>query len=82
MTASDKLFSSKLSVSVDFGQPTKVLGGASETYIKDDNGKAMEFNSIAHALNFMASYGYKLEQTYTAQVRDDLEVVHYVMRRE
>jgi hypothetical protein len=50
--ATGKLFSTKVSISVDYGQETKFWHR--EETIKDEQGKVINFNSVIDALNYMA----------------------------
>ncbi|MGQ2984005.1 hypothetical protein [Flavobacterium sp.] len=77
-----KLFSSRLRAMVDYGQPVKGFTAASERYVKNDEGKPMEFNSVAHILNFFSPYGYKLQEVYTVREDEATDKVVYVMGRE
>ena len=55
----------KITVLVDYGQPTK-LDGNVEKLLRDSTGKKMEFNSLIDALNFMSENGYELAHPYGA----------------
>jgi hypothetical protein len=57
-----RLLSNKINVEVDYGTETKFW---SDTRMKDDEGKAVKFNSVADILNFMSKQGWEL---ITAQV--------------
>ena len=55
-----KYMSSKVKVSIDIGQRTKLMSSNNDTArLKDKNGEVLVFNSIIDALNFMAAYGYE-----------------------
>lgn len=71
-------FSTKFRLLVDYGQATKK---DSEKFVRDANGEPIIFNSIAHALNFMADYGYKLDEIYEVRIREDWRQKRYVLRR-
>ena len=77
-----KLFSSRLKAMVDYGQPVKGFTAASERYVRNDEGKPMEFNSVAHMLNFFSPYGYQLQEVYTVREDETTDKVVYVLRRE
>ncbi len=47
-------------VEISFGEKTR-----STTYLRDDYGKRINFNSMIEALNYMAKRGWRLESTYT-----------------
>lgn len=58
------LFSSKVNVQIDFGQETKFF---SDTRLVGKDGKAITFNSMVDALNYMAALGWELEEAYVVQ---------------
>jgi len=53
-----RMLSTKISIIVDYGQPTKLMSIRAETLL-DENGREKEFNSLIDALNFMSIYGYE-----------------------
>jgi len=61
LTATSNLFSSKISVYVDFGQETSLL---SDDRLVDENGNILLFNSMIDAMNYMSTLGWEFEQTY------------------
>lgn len=62
ITVLPRLMSNKINVEVDYGGDTKFF---SDTRMKDDEGKAVKFNSVADILNYMSKEGWEL---VTAQV--------------
>ena len=60
-----RLLSNKINVELDYGTETKFW---SDTRMRDDEGKAVKFNSVADILNFMSKQGWEL---ITAQVYFD-----------
>ena len=58
------LFSSKVNVQIDFGQETKFF---SDTRLVGKDGKAITFNSMVDAVNYMATLGWNFEQAYVVQ---------------
>ncbi len=60
-----KALSNKVTINIDFGQSTKLLGSSKKQFsILDEDNKKVEFNSMIDALNFMTKNGYKFEQAY------------------
>tara|TARA_A100001015_G_C14756824_1_gene619807 strand:+ start:30 stop:380 length:351 start_codon:yes stop_codon:yes gene_type:complete len=60
-----KALSNKVTINIDFGQSTKLLGSSKKQFsILDKDNKKVEFNSMIDALNFMTKNGYKFEQAY------------------
>jgi len=64
LTAEPQLFSSKVKVSIDFGQSTSWLGGMNESMIVDKNGKEIKFNSMIDAMNYLGQFGWRFAQAY------------------
>ena len=77
LTTEEQNFSTKFKLLVDYGQAAKK---DSEKFVRDANGEPIIFNSIAHALNFMADYGYELDEVYEVRIREDWRQKRYVMR--
>jgi hypothetical protein len=77
--ATSKLFSTKVTVSVDFGQETS-FWRYNDGRIKDEQGKVVNFNSVIDALNFMATKGWLFVNAYAITVSGQ-NVYHYVMRK-
>ncbi len=64
LSESPQLFSSKVKVSIDFGQSTSWLGSMSESRLVDKNGKEIKFNSMIDAMNYMSQFGWRFAQAY------------------
>ena len=75
-----KLFSTKLTIQIDFGQHDKLFS-AKDTQVKDADGKLMIFNSMVDAMNFFGGNGYVFQQAYVVTVSNQ-NVYHYLMRKE
>lgn len=80
IVGTNKLFSSKVTVEIDFRQRTKLLGSYKETGIVDKDEKRVAFNSMVDALNFMTSHGYEFVQAYAFSVGNQ-NVYHYLLRK-
>ena len=76
-----KLMSTKLIIEIDFGQRTKFFSVGKETILKDETGKALDFNSMIDALNFMAQNGFEFVNAYTITVGNQ-NVYHYVLKKK
>lgn len=76
-----KLFSNKVTVTVDFGQETSFWFGASNQYLVDDNGKAIKFNSMVDAMNYMGKRGWEFEQAYVVTIGNQ-NVYHWLLSKE
>ncbi|GAA4306511.1 hypothetical protein [Nibribacter koreensis] len=82
----------KNTIRIDYGQ--ELLYGA-ESYIKDDKGKPMKFNSVIDALNYLNSKGWELVSSFVGVphstspgysegsiTTSSSSEFHYVMRRK
>ena len=76
--ATAKLFSTKVIITVDYGQETKFFGD--KGVIKDESGKLQSFNSVVDAMNYMNSQGWEFVNAYVVTVSNQ-NVYHYLMRR-
>lgn len=74
--------SSKVKVSIDIGQRTKLMSSNNDTArLKDKNGEVLVFNSIIDALNFMAGYGYEfIHSNIVAEGGEN--VSYYLMKKK
>ena len=77
--ATAKLMSSKVNITVDFGQETKLFSFKDQR-LKDEAGKVISFNSVIDALNYMSTQGWIFVNAYAVTVSGQ-NVYHYVMRR-
>ncbi|WP_373176850.1 hypothetical protein [Bacteroides uniformis] len=76
-----KLLSNKVTVTVDFGQETSFWSGASKQYLVDGNGKAIKFNSMVDAMNYMGKRGWEFEQAYVVTTNNQ-NVYHWLLSKE
>jgi len=80
--ATQKFLSTKVKISVDFGQQVSFWKNTVRAQtLKDENGKAISFNSVIDALNYMSSKGWEFVNAYAITV-DNENVLHYVMKRQ
>ncbi len=73
------LLADKQWIALEYGQK---VGDYAELYIRDDNGKKLEFNSAIDAVNKMKAYGYELFSVYTEQVDQSSNKPVYVLKRK
>ncbi len=78
MLAIGKLFSTKVNITIDFGQAKNIWA---DSRMKDENGNTRTFNSVMDALNFMAKEGWKLVNAFPI-TEGGSNVYHYVLKRE
>ena len=72
--------SSGINISVDFGQ--KSSGLFDRKFLRDENDKKMEFDSIIDALNYLASLGWEFVNEYAAKDNIDNTRHHYILKRK
>lgn len=65
LLGTQKFLSTKVTVSVDFGQERKFFG---DNRMVDADGKVQEFNSMVDAMNYMGTLGWEFEQAYVVTV--------------
>ncbi len=76
--------SGKVRVDVDFGQE----GGryshffSNANTLVDENGKAIDFNSMVDAMNFMGEKGWVFVQAYVVSTGNTGGVYHWLLKRE
>lgn len=74
-----RTFSDKVWVSLEYGQNVPYL---EDSYIKDDDGKKMEFDSALSFVNKAKAYGYELFQVFSQQNGSDSSLAVYVLKRK
>ena len=72
-----KLFSTKVTIEIDFGQKQKIYG---DNRLRGTGGKLIEFESMVDALNFMNSKGWELYAAYP-MTSNMGTAYHYLMKR-
>lgn len=73
-----RFLSNKVSVSVDYGEDTKLF---EDTRIRNENGKVNKFNSMVDALNYMGKDGWVFVDAYAITVGNQ-NVYHWLLKRE
>jgi hypothetical protein len=76
-----QLFSTKVTVQIDFGQRTKFFSFGKEMIIKDEEGKPLDFNSMIDALNFMSKNGFEFVNSYIVIVNNQ-NVYNYLLKNK
>lgn len=74
------LFSNKVKIEIDIGQKTSFWRSTIQKTLKDESGKAIKFNSMVDAINYMASLGWEFVQAYAFSVGNQ-NVYHYLLKR-
>ena len=78
IVATSKLFSTKVNIKVDFGQG-RDYWDYTKDYLVDENGKAIIFNSVVDALNYMGTFGWELVTTCAIGDSQNGFVYHFLM---
>lgn len=83
VVATQKFMSNKIIISLDFGQEQqkKSFWGDGENLV-DENGKAIVFNSVVDALNYMGVFGWELVTTYAIGNANSGYVHHFLMAKK
>lgn len=85
VVATGKLFSNKVKINIDYGQHSKFLGKKNST-VNGPDGKAIKFNSLFAAINFMANNGWKFVHAYAVTLQNGMggasNVYHYTFERD
>ncbi|RPD41548.1 hypothetical protein [Chitinophaga barathri] len=81
LIATAKMFSTKVTIEIDFGQEKKFFE-FKDARIKDDLGKAKNFNSVVDALNYMGSLGWKFVDAYPLTEGGGSKVLHFFFKKE
>jgi hypothetical protein len=68
-------------VEVDFGQKTSYWKGGTDKILKDDKGKAIEFNSMVDAMNYFGALGWEFVQAYVVTTNNQ-HVYHWLLKKE
>ena len=76
-----KFMSTKVIVTVDFGQRTKHWSGDAKQYLVDDEGEKLEFNSMVDAMNYMGKRGWEFEQAYVVTASNQ-NTYHWLLSKK
>lgn len=71
------IMSSKVTIEIDFGQARKLF---TDLRLKNSAGKAIKFNSMVDALNYMGAQGWEFVQAYTITL-GNTNVYHYLLKK-
>lgn len=81
LVGTGKLFSTKVNVTVDFGQATSFWRQEADQYLVDADGKKIKFNSMVDAMNYMGRLGWEFEQAYVVSTNQQ-NVYHWLLSKE
>lgn len=74
----------KVKVQIDFGQYTPYFSKY-KTFMVDDSGEKIEFNSMIDAMNYLAKFRWKFEQAYVITVNNGIgmqNVYHWLLSKD
>lgn len=74
---SANLLGTKVNISIDYGQERK---WSDDLRVKDESGKAVTFNSMIDALNFMGEQGWEFVQAYAITMGNS-HVYHFLLKK-
>ena len=72
-------FTTKFLILLEYGQN---IYKDDNSYVKDDNGKKMEFESTLDFVNKMKGYNYELFQVFTEQTGKESNIPVYILKRK
>lgn len=72
-----QMFSTKLTITVDYGEPRKWF---TDQRIKDETGKVQKFNSMIDAMNYMSEQDWTFVCAYPV-THDNSDVYHYTFKK-
>lgn len=78
LVGTSKFMSNKVKVQVDYGQETSFWKGIS--YMKDKDGKNIEFNSMVDAMNYFGKQGWEFVQAYVVTTNNQ-NVYHWLLKK-
>jgi hypothetical protein len=80
LVAQGKLFSTKVTIDVNFGEQRKFFGG--DTRLKDDmTGKIKKFNSVTDAVNYLGLQGWTLVNAFPISESSGPKVYHFYFKK-
>ena len=81
IVGTQKFMSSKCTFTIDYGQATRFIDGASKMKLVDESGETIKFNSLMDACNYLASMGWTLVNAYAMNDSKQGSCYHYVFKK-
>ncbi|DBA55387.1 TPA_asm: Q-rule protein [Porphyromonas phage phage017a_JCVISC001] len=75
------MFSTKVKITIDFGQAVNFFSQNSKREMVDENGTPIKFNSMIDAMNYMARFGWEVDHTY-AITHGNNHVYHFLLKKK
>jgi hypothetical protein len=79
LVAIGKMLSSKVSISVDFGEEAGLF---KDRRVKDDDGKVVKFNTLVDALNYMGTQNWKMVNAFPISNGNGGNIYHFFFKKE
>jgi hypothetical protein len=80
MVATGRILSSKVTIAVDFGEEAGLF---KDRRIKNDEGRAVKFNTLVDAMNYMGSENWKLVNAFpVTNSGNSSSVYHFYFKKE
>ena len=80
IVGTEKFMSTKVTVTIDYGQEVKFWDGTSKMKMVDDNGEVIKFNSMVDACNYLSSMGWTFVNAYAASSNQG-NCYHFLMKK-
>ncbi len=80
LVCTQKMFSTKVTVTVDFGQTVSFWTAAKQMQIKNESGELKKFESVIDALHYLNSKGWFFATAYPMSSGQGV-CYHYLMKR-
>ena len=77
--ATGKLFSTKVSLTLDFGEDRNFW---KDQRLKDEDGKAKNFNSSVDGLNYLGRMGWKIVNAFSVSLANGSSLFYYIFKKE
>lgn len=81
IVGTQKFMSSKCTFTIDYGQSTRYIDGATKMKLVDENGETIKFNSLMDACNYLASLDWVLVNAYAMNDNKQGSCYHYVFKK-
>lgn len=77
--ATGKIFSTKVSLTLDFGEDRNYW---KDQRLKDEEGKAKNFNSSVDGLNYLGKMGWKIVNAFSVSLSNGGSLFYYIFKKE
>jgi len=77
--ANPRLLSSRVTIEIDYGEQRSIW---KDNRLKNEDGRAIKFNTVVDALNFMGRNGWQLVNAFPFSSGNNTFTYHYVFRKQ